>query len=88
MYYCIVCSQLQNEEIVKSEIFENGFYIDPFLGEKVHLGMCIDTCGKKASLGNKQEKITENATQKKIIHSQKIMDYLPIHYHNKHSITL
>ncbi|MGE7766806.1 DUF3973 domain-containing protein [Peribacillus sp. NPDC096540] len=40
MYYCIVCSKLHNQKSVDSKIFESGFYIDPFLENKVHLGMC------------------------------------------------
>ncbi|NGY92057.1 DUF3973 domain-containing protein [Bacillus megaterium] len=34
MYYCVNCCRLQNEHLIKSKLFENGVYIDPFVGEK------------------------------------------------------
>ncbi|MEW4209422.1 DUF3973 domain-containing protein [Priestia megaterium] len=40
MYYCVRCSKLHDEQ-EKENIFQNGFYIDPYLLQKVHLGMCV-----------------------------------------------
>ncbi|MES9792167.1 DUF3973 domain-containing protein, partial [Priestia megaterium] len=28
MYYCVNCCRLQNENFIKSKLFENGVYID------------------------------------------------------------
>ncbi len=39
MYYCVRCSKFHDEQ-EKENIFQNGFYIDPYLLQKVHLGMC------------------------------------------------
>ncbi|WHY84542.1 DUF3973 domain-containing protein [Neobacillus novalis] len=40
MFYCIVCSKLHKQKLVDSRVFKNGFYIDPFRGQKFPLGIC------------------------------------------------
>ncbi len=50
---------------------KNGFYIDPFLGDRYHLGMCKDA----------QNHETGGAflTTKKLGATQSIMNVLPTH---------
>jgi hypothetical protein len=89
MFYCVVCSQLLNEKNVESKIFEKGFYIDPFRGEKFHLGMCVGMCDKKENTDRKQDIITQNTIQEGLLKSEKIMDYLSIyHVYNDFNILL
>ncbi|WP_429753485.1 MULTISPECIES: DUF3973 domain-containing protein [unclassified Bacillus (in: firmicutes)] len=40
MYYCISCSEIHYKRNATDKVFENGFYIDPFGGRRLHLGMC------------------------------------------------
>jgi hypothetical protein len=75
MYYCVVCSKIHHRRAVEGDIFENGFYIDPFLVKKIHLGMC----GEKDNMGNKKGKIIESP---KLV---RIIDEKPIH-HDKRKI--
>ena len=42
MFYCINCSEIHHEKHPNDKVFKNGFYIDPFLGDRYHLGMCTD----------------------------------------------
>ncbi len=42
MFYCINCSDIHHEKHPNDKVFKNGFYIDPFLGDRYHLGMCKD----------------------------------------------
>ncbi|PDY48013.1 hypothetical protein COL30_04910 [Bacillus pseudomycoides] len=68
MYYCIHCSEIHHERSLTDRVFKNGFYIDPFLGERYHLGMCKD-----ATTGEKVLSTKENLAP------QSIMNALPIH---------
>ncbi|MED1089784.1 DUF3973 domain-containing protein [Bacillus paramycoides] len=71
MFYCINCSEIHHEKNPNDKVFKNGFYIDPFLGDRYHLGMCTDA----------QEHATEEVllTTKKIDTTQSIMNILPTH---------
>ncbi|MGE8204597.1 DUF3973 domain-containing protein [Heyndrickxia sp. NPDC080065] len=80
MYYCVACSRLHKEKVGKSKIFENGFYIDPLLGQKIHLGMC----DKEDCVGSKQNRIRQSVIQREFPKIVSIMDYLPAH-HRKES---
>ncbi|KEK24518.1 DUF3973 domain-containing protein [Bacillus gaemokensis] len=71
MYYCINCSEIHQKRDLKDKVFKNGFYIDPFLGERYHLGMCTDATvhgTSKAVLSTKKNKLP-----------QSIMNTLPTH---------
>lgn len=34
MFYCINCSDIHHEKHPNDKVFKNGFYIDPFLGDR------------------------------------------------------
>ncbi|GIN91067.1 hypothetical protein J6TS1_08780 [Siminovitchia terrae] len=68
MFYCIVCSKPHDEMIVESKVFEKGFYIDPFWGEKMHLGMC----GKDNNMEIIKDKITQNTIQESFPELEKL----------------
>ncbi|QUG86079.1 DUF3973 domain-containing protein [Bacillus nitratireducens] len=71
MFYCINCSEIHHEKHPSDKVFKNGFYIDPFLGDRYHLGMCTDA----------QEHETGEIllTAKKTGATQSIMNILPTH---------
>ncbi|WP_377864155.1 DUF3973 domain-containing protein [Bacillus sp. R86525] len=71
MFYCINCSEIHHEKHSNDKVFKNGFYIDPFLGDRYHLGMCTDA----------QEHETGEIllTAKKTGATQSIMNILPTH---------
>ncbi|PGM97787.1 DUF3973 domain-containing protein [Bacillus cereus] len=71
MFYCINCSEIHNKKHPNDKVFKNGFYIDPFLGDRYHLGMCTDA----------QEHETGEVllTEKKTGATQSIMNILPTH---------
>jgi hypothetical protein len=71
MFYCINCSEIHHEKHQNDKVFKNGFYIDPFLGDRYHLGMCTDAQEHEA------EKVL--LTEKKIGATQSIMNILPTH---------
>ncbi|WP_459503255.1 DUF3973 domain-containing protein [Bacillus sp. C1] len=68
MYYCIHCSEIHHEESTTDRVFKNGFYIDPFLGERYHLGMCTDAPTGEKVLSTKES-----------LAPQSIMNILPVH---------
>ncbi|MDM5190387.1 DUF3973 domain-containing protein [Bacillus sp. DX4.1] len=69
MYYCINCSEIHNEKNTRDKIFKNGFYIDPFLGEMYHLGMC----NTEITQESQDDSLTKTE------YPQTIMNDLPIH---------
>ncbi|KFN01965.1 DUF3973 domain-containing protein [Bacillus clarus] len=71
MFYCINCSEIHHEKHVSDKVFKNGFYIDPFLGERYHLGMCKDV--------HHHEKAEVMLTTKETETPQSIMNTLPTH---------
>ncbi|MFJ8528127.1 DUF3973 domain-containing protein [Bacillus sp. NPDC094106] len=71
MFYCINCSEIHHEKNANDKIFKNGFYIDPFLGERYHLGMCKNFQNYETAEISLSTK--ENETP------QSIMNALPTH---------
>ncbi|PFJ19577.1 hypothetical protein COD67_08510 [Bacillus cereus] len=71
MFYCINCSDIHHEKHPNDKVFKNGFYIDPFLGDRYHLGMCKDA--------QKHETEELLLTTKKLGTTQSIMNVLPTH---------
>jgi hypothetical protein len=70
MYYCVECSKLHNVSGVEGEIFENGFYINPFLVKKIHLGMC----GGINNIGSNKRKITETTIPSGLLKLERMID--------------
>lgn len=83
MYYCVTCCRLQNENVIKSKLFENGFYIDPFLGEKIPLGMCTHRCNHESCKPCEKEKIIKKIVPKELFKLKKAIEYLPAHRSEK-----
>ncbi|EMA6342582.1 DUF3973 domain-containing protein [Bacillus cytotoxicus] len=71
MYYCISCSEIHLKKSNNDKIFKNGFYIDPFLGERYHLGMCKNVHDAKT-----EEVVLPEANTKA---TPSIMNTLPTH---------
>ncbi|MEH7328730.1 hypothetical protein CN330_18080 [Priestia megaterium] len=83
MYYCVTCCRLQNENVIKSTLFENGFYIDPFLGEKIPLGMCAHRCNHELC---KKKKVIKKIAPKEVFKLKKAIEYLPAHRHDQEKV--
>ncbi|WP_080514742.1 DUF3973 domain-containing protein [Priestia megaterium] len=64
MYYCVTCCRLQNENLIKSKLFENGVYIDSFVGEKIPLGMCAYRCNHESCKRCEKEQIIKKIVPK------------------------
>lgn len=79
MYYCVNCCRLQNENFIKSKLFENGVYIDPFVGEKIPLGMCAHRCNHESCKSCEKEKIIKKIVPEKLSKLKKAIEYLPAH---------
>ncbi|MFF2440428.1 DUF3973 domain-containing protein [Priestia megaterium] len=86
MYYCVTCCRLQNENVIKSKLFENGFYIDPFLGEKIPLGMCAYKCNHEPCKPCKKEKIIKKIVPKEVSKLKKAIEYVPAHRHDQEKV--
>jgi hypothetical protein len=86
MYYCVTCCRLQNENVIKSKLFENGFYIDTFLGEKIPLGMCAHKCNHEPCKPCKKEKITKKIVPKEVSKLKKAIEYVPAHRHDQEKV--
>ncbi|WP_141501790.1 DUF3973 domain-containing protein [Bacillus wiedmannii] len=71
MFYCINCSDIHHEKHANDKVFKNGFYIDPFLGDRYHLGMCTDA--------QNHETGEPLLAKKKLGTTQSIMNVLPTH---------
>ncbi|MQR85527.1 DUF3973 domain-containing protein [Bacillus megaterium] len=83
MYYCVTCCRLQNENLIKSKLFENGVYIDPFVGEKIPLGMCAHRCNHESCKACEKEKIIKKIVPKEVFKLKKAIEYLPAHRSEK-----
>ena len=79
MYYCVNCCRLQNENFIKSKLFENGVYIDPFVGEKIPLGMCAHRCNHESCKSCEKEKIIKKIVPKELSKLKKAIEYLSAH---------
>ncbi|MFP7732406.1 DUF3973 domain-containing protein [Priestia aryabhattai] len=86
MYYCVTCCRLQNEKFIKSKLFENGFYIDPFLGEKIPLGMCAHRCNHNQCKPCEKEKVVEKIIPKELSKVKKAIEYLPAHRRDQEKV--
>jgi hypothetical protein len=86
MYYCVTCCRLQNENVIKSKLFENGFYIDPFLGEKIPLGMCAHRCNHESWKRCEKEQIIKKIVPKELSKLKKAIEYLPAHRHDSEKV--
>ncbi|MGC9930973.1 DUF3973 domain-containing protein [Priestia aryabhattai] len=90
MYYCVTCCRLQNENLIKSKLFENGVYIDPFVGEKIPLGMCAHRCNhescKESCKPSEKEKIIKKIVPKELSKLKKAIEYLPAHRHGSEKV--
>jgi hypothetical protein len=83
MYYCVTCCRLQNENLIKSKLFENGVYIDPFVGEKIPLGMCAHRCNHESCKRCEKEQIIKKIVPKELFKLKKAIEYLPAHCSEK-----
>ncbi|WP_280169707.1 DUF3973 domain-containing protein [Priestia megaterium] len=86
MYYCVTCCRLQNENLIKSKLFENGVYIDPFVGEKIPLGMCAHRCNHESCKRCEKEQIIKKIVPKKLSKLKKAIEYLPVHCHDSEKV--
>ncbi|MBY0091943.1 DUF3973 domain-containing protein [Priestia aryabhattai] len=86
MYYCVTCCRLQNENLIKSKLFENEVYIDPFVGEKIPLGMCAHRCNHESCKRCEKEKIIKKIVPKELSKLKKAIEYLPAHRHGSEKV--
>lgn len=86
MYYCVTCCRLQNENLIKSKLFENGVYIDPFVGEKIPLGMCAHRCNHGSCKRCEKEQIIKKIVPKELSKLKKAIEYLPAHRHDSEKV--
>jgi len=86
MYYCVTCCRLQNENLIKSKLFENEVYIDPFVGEKIPLGMCAHRCNHESCKRCEKEQIIKKIVPKKLSKLKKAIEYLPAHRHDSEKV--
>ncbi|MFS0617611.1 DUF3973 domain-containing protein [Priestia megaterium] len=86
MYYCVTCCRLQNENLIKSKLFENGVYIDPFVGEKIPSGICAHRCNHESCKRCEKEQIIKKIVPKELSKLKKAIEYLPAHRHNSEKV--
>jgi len=86
MYYCVTCCRLQNENLIKSKLFENGVYIDPFVGEKIPLGICAHRCNHESCKRCEKEQIIKKIVPKELSKLKKAIEYLPDHRHDSEKV--
>lgn len=74
MYYCIICSEIHHQLENDVRVFENGFYVDPLFGGKLHLGMCNKESGIRDEDPNMRYAITDVKEKLK-----ELKNDLPVH---------